>query len=203
MSYFHLLPLSLLLSCVISNLICGTVVISSSWRLQRVSVSSLAASPPHSSPVSLPFQPQTLTSAPPVGLISPLLKGAGMWVYEGSLWGTIQPYHHREVLWEAEGCFWTSRFMEITDQSSDWQATDCMCLSGSWLMGADGFWLTWCPAGCMRADCMVSSPANAMQYCALIVLYFSPYETVICRLSKLFLSDMPVWESNHNSIWVI
>lgn len=31
----------------------------------------------------------------------------------------------------AEGCFWTSRFMEITDQSPDWQATDCMGLSGS------------------------------------------------------------------------
>lgn len=62
LSYFHLIPPSL--SCVISNLICGAVVISS-WWLQRLPVSCLAAPPPQSTPVSLPFQPQTLTSAPP------------------------------------------------------------------------------------------------------------------------------------------
>ncbi|KAI9541215.1 hypothetical protein NQZ68_032999 [Dissostichus eleginoides] len=40
-------------------------------------------------PVFLPLQPQTLTSALPlVGLISPLLKGAGVWVY-GAVYGGL------------------------------------------------------------------------------------------------------------------
>lgn len=115
--------------------------------------------------------------------------------------GLFSPYHHREaVLQKAEGCFWTSRFMEITDQSSDWQATDCMCLSGSWLMEADGFWSSCCPAGCMHADCMVSSPAKAMlQYCCFVLL-LTAYESSICHLSEMFLSDTSVWESNRTSI---
>lgn len=70
--------------------------------------------------------------------------------------GTIQPYHHTEaVLWKAEGCFWTSRFMEITDQRSDWQATDCMGLRESSLMGADGFLADL--VHCVQADCIVIS----------------------------------------------
>lgn len=84
------------------------------------------------------------------------------------------------------GCFWTSRFMEITDQSSDWQATDCMCLSGSWSMGADGFRFSWCPAGCMQADCMVSSKCSATVLCSYYcVLFFTVLHmklwSVICQ----------------------
>lgn len=81
--------------------------------------------------------------------------------------GDYSAYHHRDtVLWKAEGCFWTSRYMEITDQSSDWQATDCRSLSGSWLMGADGFWSRRRPAGCVHADCMVSNPTNVTVLCS-------------------------------------
>lgn len=143
---------------------------------------------PSRPPCPYPPSSRLLPQLPWSGWLAPLLKGAGVWVYEGSLWGTIQPYHHREaILWKAEGCFWTSRYMEITDQSSDWQATDCMCLSGSRLMGADGFCSRWRPAGCMRADCMVSNKANAvLQYCALFLYLL--YENVISHLSKMFLS---------------
>lgn len=104
------------------------------------------------------------------------------------------------VLWRAEGCFWTSRFREITEQSSDWQATDCMCLGGSCLMGADGFRWSRRPAGCMCADRMASGPRNAvLQCCALIVLYFSfavlgiKLRSVICQ--RCFCLRMPVWVS--------
>lgn len=149
------------------------------------------------SPVWLlpPLQPtpvsQTLTSGPLVALISPPAEGSGGCGFmRAVLWGTIRSYHHREaVLWRAEGRFWTTRFMEITDQCSDWQATDCTGLSGSWLMGADGFW-SWCPAGCMYAARMVSGPANAaLQYCTLFVLCFSSPSTVgRCDLS--FVRDV-------------
>lgn len=126
-----------------------------------------------------------------------------MWVYGSSLWGTIQSYHHREaVLWKAEGCFWTSRFMEITDQSSDWQATDCMSLSGSWLMGADGFWLSWRIA--LQDACMLTAwcQVQLMHFNSIVLFLFctftprcAPYETVTCHLSKMFFSDVPLWES--------
>lgn len=59
-----------------------------------------------------PLQPQILTSAALIS--SPLLNGTGLGVYEGSLWGTIWPYHRKEeMLWRAQGCVWTSRYMEI------------------------------------------------------------------------------------------
>jgi len=133
------------------HIILSTVVISFSWWLRRVSVSCLAATSHQSTRVSSPLQPQTLTSDPLVGLISPPTprpprreEACGFMGGGCSLWWTIQFYHHREaVLREAEGCFWTGRLMEITDQSSDWQATDCTGLSGSWSMRADGFSLRW------------------------------------------------------------
>ncbi len=107
---------------------------------------------PFRPPSPYPSSPRLLPQLPWSGWLAPLLKGVGTWVYEGSLWESIQPYHHREaVLWRAKGCFWTSRFMEITDQSSDWQATDCMSLSESWLMGADGW------VGALQDACVLTA----------------------------------------------
>lgn len=164
----------------------------------------LAASP--SPPSPYPSSPRLLPQLPLVWMISPLLKWAGTL----GLWGQFTARgggdysalstQREAVLWRAEGCFWTSRFREITEQSSDWQATDCMCLGGSCLMGADGFRWSRRPAGCMCADRMASGPRNAvLQCCALIVLYFSfavlgiKLRSVICQ--RCFCLRMPVWVS--------
>lgn len=190
-----------LCSCVISNSIWGAVVTSFSWWLQRLSV-WLRPLPPRL--LTLPA-PDSYLSSPWSGWLAPCWSEQGRWVYEGSLRRGGGDYsalstQREAVLWRAEGCFWTSRFREITEQSSDWQATDCMCLGGSCLMGADGFRWSRRPAGCMCADRMASGPRNAvLQCCALIVLYFSfavlgiKLRSVICQ--RCFCLRMPVWVS--------
>lgn len=86
------------------NLICQTVVTSSLFVIT-------AAFCLRSGCFSFPVHPRLLTPSNPRLLPQLLCLG----VYKGSLWGTIRPYHRKEeVLWRAQGCFWTSRYMEIT-----------------------------------------------------------------------------------------
>ena len=188
-----------LCSCVISNSVCGAVVTSFSWWLQRLSVWLHPSPPPPTSPH--PPSPRLLPQLPLVWMISPLLKWAGdvgfMRAIYGCVWGgnySALSTQREAVLWRAEGCFWTSRFREITDHSTDWQATDCMCLGGSCSMGADGFRWSRRPAGCMCADRMASGPQNTvLQCCARIVPYFpSPCSVLNCDPS--FVKDVFVWE---------